>query len=256
MSSLARPGPLGDEVLRDPRRGDPQCLHDRRHPDIALGVDDDAEAGDRQPAAVEDGHRDPRGALVDVSDELGPMVGPDRLEHPAQDRRIRRRVLGEGRERTAQVRLTDVTGSVGEEDETARRGMGGQTSRGARAVDDRARLRHPFDEEDLAFAEDPQLRVLPDEIVEVGHVRAGQGGELDGVGGAVRQLPHPHPDADPPRRIPLQEVVAHHVVDEAIGRRLRQLRPRRELVGAQRRVVRIEGAEDADEPIDHRIARW
>lgn len=256
MSSLARPVPLGDEVLRDPRRGGPQRLHDRGHPDIALGVDDDAEAGDRQPAAVEDGHRDPRRPLVDVPDELGPMVGPDRLEHPAQDRRIRRRVLGERRERTPQIRLADVPGRVGEEDEPARRGVGGQAAGRAGAVDDRARLRHPLDEEDLAFAQDPQLRVLPDEVVEVRHVRAGQGGELDGVGSAVRQLPHPHPDADPPGRVPLQEIVAHHVVDEAIRRRLRQLRARRELLGAQRRMVRIEGAEDPDEPVDHRIARW
>src|SRR5699024_7586326 len=84
--------------------------------------------------------------------------------------------------------------------------------------------------------------------------RPGHRGEIDGIRGSVRQLPHPHSDPEPAAGIALQQIMAHHIADQPVGRGLRQFGTSGDLLGAQAMVILIEGCEHAHESIDHRIA--
>ena len=182
------------------------------------------------------------------------MVRADGSEHLAQSCRIRCRLLRDGRQRPPQIRLTNMFGRISQEHESAGRRMSRQPTGGLRPVDDRIRRRHALDDEHLAFPQDAQLRVLTDELVHTHHVRPGHRSQIDGIGGAVRQLPHPDSDSDTPIGVALEQIVTHHLTDESVGRRLRQFGTFGDLVGAQALMVRVEGCEHAHESIDHRVA--
>jgi hypothetical protein len=143
---------------------------------------------------------------------------------------------------------------MGEQHEPGRRRVQRQPTGHARHVDDRAGRGKPLDEQHVAVLQDSQLRVVPDDGVEVFHERQRRLAQPERRRCARSQLPQPDAHADPPIGVASQPAVPDQLLDQPRSRRDVQPGPPRDVGDAQRGRVRFERLEDPDDARQHGVA--